>query len=87
MFCNLQALFARATFSDYCRCELTSLLIMMITSIFSKFFIKFFSNSIKDVASRAVLGALKAALLRAMTIQSEFSDEGKNEYKELKLMG
>ena len=48
---------------------------------------KVFSNSIKDVVSRAVLGALKAALLRAMTIQSEFSDEGKNEYKELKLMG
>ena len=47
----------------------------MITSIFSKFFIKVFSNSIKDVASRAVLGALKAALLRAMTIQSEFSDD------------
>ena len=59
----------------------------MITSIFSKFFMKVFSNSIKDVVSRAVLGALKAALLRAMTIQSEFSDEGKNEYKELKLMG
>ena len=50
-----------------------------IISFFSKFLVKFLRNSIKYVASRAVsgalLGALKVALLRAMAIQSAFSDD------------
>ena len=67
----------------------------MISSFFSKFLVKFLKNSIKYKVSRAVLGALsgvlKVALLRAMTIQGESSDDsckrGKNEYAALKLMG
>ena len=47
----------------------------MITSFFSKFLVKFLRNSIKFVVSRAVSGALKVAVLRAMTIQSSFSDD------------
>ena len=53
----------------------------MITSFFSKFLVKLLRNSIKYVVSRAVsgtfLGALKVkvALLRAITIQSAFSDD------------
>ena len=46
-----------------------------IISFFSKFLVKFFRNSIKYVVSRAVSGALKVALLRAMAIQSAFSDD------------
>ena len=50
-----------------------------IISFFSKFLVKFLRNSIKYVVSRAVLGALsgalKVALLRAMAIQSAFSDD------------
>ena len=48
----------------------------MITSFFSKFLVKFLRNSINYVVSKAVsdalLGALKVAPLRAMTIQSAF---------------
>ena len=48
----------------------------LITSFFSKYLVKFLRNSIKYVVSRVVLGtfsgALKVALLRAMTIQSAF---------------
>ena len=46
----------------------------MITSFFSNFLDKLLRNNIKYVFSTAfwVLGALKAALLRAMTIQSTF---------------
>ena len=51
----------------------------LITSFFSKFLVKFLRNSIKYVVSRAVSGALsgalKVALLRAMAIQSAFSDD------------
>ena len=43
------------------------------------------------VVSGAFLGALKVALLRAMTIQSAFKmipeNEGKKEFATLKLMG
>ena len=50
-----------------------------IISFFSKFLVKFLRNSIKYVVSRAVLGALsgtlKVTLLRAMAIQSAFSDD------------
>ena len=50
-----------------------------IISFVSKFLVKFLRNSIKYVVSRAVSGALsgalKVALLRAMTIQSTFSDD------------
>ena len=50
-----------------------------IISFFSKFLVKFLRNSIKYVVSRAVSGALsgalKVALLRAMAIQSAFSDD------------
>ena len=50
-----------------------------IFSFFSKFLVKFLRNSIKYVVSRAVSGALsgalKVALLRAMAIQSAFSDD------------
>ena len=51
----------------------------MIISFLSKFLVKFLRNSIKYVVLRAVLGALsgalKFALLRAMDIQSAFSDD------------
>ena len=46
-----------------------------IISFFSKFLVKFLTNSIKYVVSRAVSGALKVALLRAMAIQSAYSDD------------
>ena len=50
-----------------------------IINFLSKFLVKFLRNSIKYVVSRAVLGALsgalKVALLRAMAIQSAFSDD------------
>ena len=46
-----------------------------IISFFFKFLVRFLRNSIKYVVSRAVLGALKFALLRAMVIQSAFSDD------------
>ena len=50
-----------------------------IISFFSKFLVKFLRNSIKYVVLRAVSGALsgalKFALLRAMAIQSAFSDD------------
>ena len=50
-----------------------------IISFFSKFLVKFLRNSIKYIVWRAVSGALfgelKFALLRAMTIQSAFSDD------------
>ena len=50
-----------------------------IISFFSKFLIKFLRNGIKDVVSRGVLGALSGALkvarLRAVAIQSTFSDD------------
>ena len=46
-----------------------------IISFVSKFLVKFLRNSIKYVVSRAVSGALKVALLRAMAIQSAFSDD------------
>ena len=48
-------------------------------SFFFKFFVKFLRNSIKHVnsgaVSIAVSGALKVAFLRAMSIQSAFSDD------------
>ena len=51
----------------------------MITSFFSKFSVKLLTNSIKylvlKAVSSALSGALKVALLRAMTIQSAFSDD------------
>ena len=50
-----------------------------IINFFSKCFVTFLKNSIKYVASRALSGAisgvLKVALLRAMAIQSTFSDD------------
>ena len=46
-----------------------------IISSLSKFLVKFLSNSIKYVVSRAVSGALKVTLLRAMAIQNAFSDD------------
>ena len=50
-----------------------------IISFFSKLLVKFLRNSINDLVSRAVSGelsgALKVALLRAMSIQSAFSDD------------
>ena len=50
-----------------------------IISFFSKFLVKFLRSSIKYVVSRAfygsLSGALKVALLRAMAIQSAFSDD------------
>ena len=46
-----------------------------IISFLSKFLVKFLSNSIKYVVSRAVPGALKVTLLRAMAIQNAFSDD------------
>ena len=46
-----------------------------IISFLSKFLVKFLSNSIKYVVSRAVSGALKVTLLRAMAIQNAFSDD------------
>ena len=46
-----------------------------IISFVSKFLVKFLSNSIKYVVSRAVSGALKVTLLRAMAIQNAFSDD------------
>ena len=50
-----------------------------IISFFSKFLVKFLTNSIKYAVSRVVLdalpGALRVALLRAMAIQSAFSDD------------
>ena len=45
-----------------------------IISFLSKFLVKFLRNSVKYVVSRAVSGALSGALLRAMAIQSAFSD-------------
>ena len=48
-------------------------------SFYSKCLVKFLRNSIKYLVSRAVSGAvsgaLKVALLRAMAIQSVFSDD------------
>ena len=48
----------------------------LVTSFYSKFLVKFWRNSAKYVVSRVVLGALsgalKVALLTAMTIQSAF---------------
>ena len=47
-----------------------------IISFFSKFLVKFLINSIVSRAiSGALSGALKVALLRAMAIQSAFSDD------------
>ena len=50
-----------------------------IISFFSKVLVKFLRNSIKYVVSSAVSGALSGALkvtrLRAMAIQSAFSDD------------
>ena len=50
-----------------------------IINFFSKCFVTFLKNSTKYVASRALSGAisgvLKVALLRAMAIQSTFSDD------------
>ena len=46
-----------------------------IISFFSKFLVTFLRNSIKYVVSRAVSVALKVAILRAMAIQSVFSDD------------
>ena len=50
-----------------------------IVSFFSKFLVKFLRNILKYVVSRAVSGArsgaLKVARLRAMAIQSAFSDD------------
>ena len=50
----------------------------MITSFFSKFLVTFLRNSINYVVLRAVSSALSDAIkvgtLRAMTIQSTFSD-------------
>ena len=50
-----------------------------IISFFSRFLVEFLRNSIKYVVSRAVSvalsGTLKVALLRAMAIQSAFSDD------------
>ena len=46
-----------------------------IIIFFSKFLVRFLRNSIKDVVSRGVSGALKTARLRAMAIQSAFSDD------------
>ena len=43
--------------------------------LFFRFFANFLRNSIKYLVSSAVLGAIKIALLRAMTIQSAFSDD------------
>ena len=57
----------------------------LINRFFSKFLVKFLKNSIKYVALRvvsdALSGAIKVALLRAITIQSAF----KNEFAALKL--
>ena len=51
----------------------------MITSYFSNFLVKFLRNSINYVVSgavwRVVSDPLKVTLLRAMTIQSIFSDD------------
>ena len=48
-------------------------------SFVSKFLVKFLGNIVKHVVLRAVLdallGALKVAILRAMAIQSVFSDD------------
>ena len=44
----------------------------LITSFFSKSLVNFWKNSAKYVVSGALSGALKVALLTAMTIQSEF---------------
>ena len=53
-----------------------SIKINLITSFFSKSLVKFLRNSIKYVVSRvdlgALLGAIKVAVLTAMTIQSTF---------------
>ena len=46
-----------------------------IISFFSKFLVTFLRNNLKYVVSRAVSGILKVALLRAMAIQSAFSDD------------
>ena len=46
-----------------------------IISFFSKFLVKFLRNSIKYVVLRAVSSALKVSLLKAMVIQSAFSDD------------
>ena len=50
-----------------------------IMSFYSKCLVKFLRNSIKSLVSRGVSGALpgalKVALLRAMAIQSVFSDD------------
>ena len=50
-----------------------------IISFFSIFLVKFLRNSVKHVVLKAVsgalLGVLKVALLRAMAIQSAFSDD------------
>ena len=47
----------------------------MIISYFSKFLVTFLRNIIKYLVSRAVSGALKVALLRAMSIQSAILDD------------
>ena len=44
----------------------------LITNFLSKFLVKFLRNSVKYIALTVVLGALKVALLTAMTIQSAF---------------
>ena len=59
----------------------------MITSIFPKFLVRFLRNNIKYVVSRAVSRALMVSVLRATTFRSTFTDEGKNKYTALKLMG
>ena len=43
--------------------------------LFFRFFANFLRNSIKYLVWSAVLGAIKIALLRALTIQSAFSDD------------
>ena len=47
----------------------------MIISYFSKFLVTFLRNIIKYLVSRVGSGALKVALLRAMSIQSAILDD------------
>ena len=67
----------------------------LTTSFFSKFLVEFLSSSIIYVVSRSVSSALsdaiKVTLLRTVLFkaysQMILSNEGKNEYAALKLMG
>ena len=67
-----------------------SIKINLITNFFSKFLVKVLRNSIIYV-SGALLGALKVALLRALTFKAHSKmipeNEGKNKFAVLKLMG